>query len=175
MPLDVLRGASDTRSPGESDDFVDGGQDKCLDTLGEQVTEWGERRGMVEEDIMGESRRRFLMTLAAAASCSVATPGTVFAQVRNTKPFPTPPAPAETQNPAEKDGTTPDPRSAKRAALQQNEKEFRAGVDRLYQLAGELKQEVDKTATTEVFSVHMYKRTEEIEKVARLLKGRAKG
>jgi hypothetical protein len=130
---------------------------------------------MVEEEIMGETRRRFLMTLAAAASCSVATHGTVFGQVRNTKPFPTPPASAETQNPAEKDGTIPDPQSAKRAALKHNEKEFRAGVDRLYQLASELKQEVEKTGTTEVFSVHMYKRMEEIEKVAKLLKGRAKG
>jgi hypothetical protein len=139
------------------------------------VTEWGERRGMVEEEAMGETRRRFLMVLAAAASCSVATHGTVFAQVRNTKPFPTPPASAETQNPAEKDGTTPDPQSARRAALKQNEKEFRAGVNRLYQLASELKQEVDRTGTTEVFSVRMYKRMEEIEKVAKLLKGRAKG
>jgi hypothetical protein len=124
---------------------------------------------------MGETRRRFLMTLAAAASCSVATHGSAFRQVRNTKPFPTPPASAETQNPAEKDGTAPDPQSAKRAALKQNEREFRAGVDRLYQLASELKQEVEKTGTTEVFSVHMYKRMEEIEKVAKLLKGRAKG
>lgn len=140
---------------------------------GKQVTEWGERRGMVLEEIMGETRRRFLMTLAAAASCSVATHGTIFAQVR--KPFPTPPASAETQNPADKDGTTPDPQTAKRAALKQNEKEFRAGVDRLYQLASELKQEVEKTGTTEVFSVRMYRRTEEIEKVAKLLKGRAKG
>jgi hypothetical protein len=154
---------------------VGGGEDKCLDTLGEQVTEWGERRGMVEEEIMGETRRRFLMTLAAAASCSVATHGTVFAQARNTRPFPTPPASAETQNPAEQDGNTPDRQSANRAALKQNEREFRTGVDRLYRLASELKQEVDKTGTTEVFSVHMYKRMEEIEKVAKLLKGRAKG
>jgi hypothetical protein len=130
---------------------------------------------MIEEGIMGETRRRFLITLAATATCSIATHGTVFAQARHSRPFPTPPASAETQNPAEKDGTTPDPQSAKRAALKQNEREFRAGVDRLYQLAGELKQEVDKTGTTEVFSVHMYKRMEEIEKVAKSLKGRAKG
>ena len=134
-----------------------------------------EQRGVVEEGAMGETRRRFLMTLAAAASCSVARPGVAFAQVRNTKPFPTPPAAAETQNPAEQDAAKADPQSAKRAALKRNEKEFRAGVDRLYQLATELKQEVDKTVTTEVFSVQMYKRTEEIEKVAKLLKGKAKG
>jgi hypothetical protein len=124
---------------------------------------------------MGETRRRFLITLAAAASCSAATDGAVFAQVRKNNPFPTPPAGAETQNPAEKDGAAPDPQSAKRAALKQNERQFRAGVDRLYQLASELKQEVDKTMTTQVLSVQMYKRTEEIEKVARLLKSKAKG
>jgi hypothetical protein len=135
----------------------------------------GEQRGMVEEGAMEETRRRFLMTLAAAAGCSVATPGVVFPQVRNTKPFPTPPAAAETQNPAEQDAAKTDPQSAKRAALNRNEKEFRAGVERLYQLASELKEEVDKTVTTDVFSVRMYKRTEQIEKVAKLLKGKVKG
>jgi hypothetical protein len=124
---------------------------------------------------MEETRRRFLMTLAAAASCSVRTDGSLFAQGQKKNPFPTPPASAETQNPAETEGARRDPQGAKRLAMQQNEKEFRAGVDRLYHLAGELKQEVDKTVTTEVFSVQMYKRTEEIEKVAKLLKGKAKG
>jgi hypothetical protein len=123
---------------------------------------------------MGETRRRFLITLAAAASCSVATDGPVLAQVHNTKPFPNPPQSAETQNPAEAAAKT-NPQNTKRVALQQNEKEFRAGVERLYRLASELKQEVDKTVTTEVFSVQMYKRTEEIEKVAKLLKSKTKG
>jgi hypothetical protein len=123
---------------------------------------------------MGETRRRFLMTLVAAASCTVSPDGSAFAQTKRT-PFPLPPPSAEQQNPAEKDGATPDAQSAKRAELKQNERDFRAGVDRLYRLAGELKQEVDKTMTTQVFSVQMYKRTEEIEKVARLLKSKAKG
>jgi hypothetical protein len=124
---------------------------------------------------MGATRRRFLMALAAAASCSVAADDSVFGQQRKDNPFPTPPASAETQNPAEAGATNPDAQSAKRAALKQNEKEFRAGVNRLHQLAGELKQEVDKTVTTEVFSVQMYKKTAEIEKVAKLLKEKAKG
>jgi flagellar motility protein MotE (MotC chaperone) len=115
------------------------------------------------------------MTLAAVASCSVAMDGSVLAQVHNTKPFPNPPQSAETQNPAEAESAKSDPHNAKRVALQQNEKEFRAGVERLYRLASELKQEVDKTVTTEIFSVPMYKRTEEIEKVAKLLKSKAKG
>ncbi len=125
---------------------------------------------------MGETRRRFLMTLTAAASCSIAADGSVLAQVHNTKPFPTPPESAEKQNPAEAAAAAKgDPQSAKRVALQQNEKEFRAGAERLYRLVSELKQEVDKTVTTEIFSVQMYKRTEEIEKVAKLLKSKAKG
>jgi len=124
---------------------------------------------------MGETGRRFLMTLAAAASCSVVADESMFAQVRKNNPFPTPPESAETQNPAEAAAAKSNPPNAKRAALQQNEKEFRAEVDRLCQLAGELKQEVDKTVTTEVFSVQMYKRTEEIEKVAKMLKSKAKG
>jgi hypothetical protein len=123
---------------------------------------------------MVETRRGFLMTMAAAASCSAGMAGSVFEQTRGS-PFPSPPPPAETQNPAEAEAGKPDAQSAKRAALRQNEKEFRAEVDRLYQLAIELKQEVDKTVTTEVFSVQMYKRTEEIEKVAKQLKARAKG
>ncbi|HXE33771.1 MAG TPA: hypothetical protein VN087_07665 [Verrucomicrobiae bacterium] len=124
---------------------------------------------------MAETRRRFLVTLAAAASCSVAADGSVLAQVRKNNPFPTPPESAETQNPAEVAAAKSDPQSAKRVALQQNEKEFRVDVDRLCQLATELKQEVDRTVTTEVFSMQMYKRTQEIEKVAKMLKSKAKG
>jgi hypothetical protein len=124
---------------------------------------------------MRETRRWFLMTLAAAASCSAAPCDAGFAQVQKKNPFPTPPPSAEQQNPAEQQATKTDAERAKRIALQQNEKEFRAGVNRLYQLASELKQQVDTTPTTQVFSVQMYKRTEEIEKVAKLLKGKAKG
>ena len=124
---------------------------------------------------MEETRRGFLMVMAAVASCSITSDGSAFAQVRGGKPFPTPPQSAETQNPAEAADAKSDPQSRKRAALQRNEKEFRADVDRLFQLAGELKQEVDKTMTTEVFSVQMYKRTEDIETVAKVLKGKAKG
>ena len=124
---------------------------------------------------MGETRRRFLMAMVAAAGCSAVADDSVFGQQRKETPFPTPPPSSETQNPAEAGAANPETQSAKKAALKQNEKEFRAGVNRLYQLAGELKQEVDKTVTTEIFSVQMYKKTTEIEKVAKLLKDKAKG
>src|SRR5277367_4715009 len=124
---------------------------------------------------MEETRRGFLMIVGVLASCFVAARGSAQEPKKKDSPAPDPPQPAERMNPAEAAAAQGDPQRAKRAALKQNEKEFRAGVDRLYQLAGELKEEVNKTATTEVFSVQMYKRTEEIEKVAKLLKGKAKG
>jgi hypothetical protein len=115
------------------------------------------------------------MAMVAAASCLAAAENSAFGQQRKDNPFPTPPPSSETQNPAEAGTAYPDVQSAKRAALKQNEKEFRAGVNRLYRLAGELKEEVDKTITTEIFSVQMYKKTGEIEKIAKLLKDKAKG
>jgi flagellar motility protein MotE (MotC chaperone) len=124
---------------------------------------------------MKEKRRKFLMALAAVASCCTAMDGFVFSQTRKHSPFPDPPQPAETQNPAEMNASKQDSQSAKRAQLEQNEKEFRAEVERLYQLTSELKQEVDSTATTQVFSVQMYKRAEKIEKLAKQLKSKAKG
>jgi hypothetical protein len=126
---------------------------------------------------MTETRRSFLMTLIAAASWSGTADTSVFAQVRKNNPFPSPPQPAETENPAEIAAAEAksEPNNAKRVALQQNEKLFREDVKRLYQLAGELKQEVDKTPTAEVFSLQMYRRTEEIEKLAKQLKAKAKG
>jgi heme oxygenase len=65
--------------------------------------------------------------------------------------------------------------AAKRAALKQNEKEFREGIERLYKLTTDLREEVQKTATTDILSVQMVKKTEEIEKLAKFLKNKAKG
>jgi len=59
--------------------------------------------------------------------------------------------------------------------LLQNEKEFRDGVEQLYVLVNELKEEVEKTATTDVLSVRMYKKANEIEKLAKQIKNKVKG
>ncbi len=122
---------------------------------------------------MIETRRNFMTVLAAAGAAPLAGAALVFAQ----RPIipPPKPAPAETQNPAEI-GTNPrSADAAKRALLLKNEKEFREGVERLYQIASELREEVAKTMTRDVFSVRMVKKTEEIEKLAKFLKSKAKG
>ncbi len=121
---------------------------------------------------MLETRRALVMTMAVAAGSLAVADVLLFAQ----RPIipPPPPQPAETRNPAEI-RTNPQDAAAKRTILRQNEKEFREGVERLYQLTGELREEVQKTTTTDVLSVRMVKKTEEIEKLAKLLKTKAKG
>jgi hypothetical protein len=48
-------------------------------------------------------------------------------------------------------------------------------VDRLYELATQLKNEVDKTDSSKVLSLNLVKKAEEIEKLARDIKNRSKG
>jgi hypothetical protein len=122
---------------------------------------------------MDETRREFVMGMAVAAGLLAAVDGRLLAQFPPTPP--PPPKPAETPNPAEVHANPRATATAKRAALQQNEKEFREGVERLYQLISELREEVQKTMTTDVLSVRMVKKAEEIEKLAKTLKAKAKG
>jgi hypothetical protein len=89
--------------------------------------------------------------------------------------FPPPPAPAD---PSGQDKNAPrgiDPQTAKRVMAAKNEKEFREGVEKLYQMATELRDELAQAPKMNVLSVRMYKKTEEIEKLAKQLKSKAKG
>jgi hypothetical protein len=67
------------------------------------------------------------------------------------------------------------PPGSRKAALEENEKNIKKKVEKLYQLATELKDEVDKTDSAKVLSVAMLKKAEEIEKLAKDIKSRAKG
>jgi hypothetical protein len=67
------------------------------------------------------------------------------------------------------------PPGARKAALEENEKNIKKKVERLFQLASELKDEVDKTDSAKVLSVAMLKKAEEIERLAKDIKSRAKG
>ena len=115
---------------------------------------------------MLETRRVFVLAMAGAAGFLAAEEGRLFGQYPPTPP--PPPQPAETPNPAEMHSDPRATAAARRARMQQNEKE-------LYQSTSELREEVQKTTTTEVLSVHMVKKTEGIEKLAKLLKNKAKG
>ncbi len=122
---------------------------------------------------MRETRRRFVIALAALSTFWAAPAPPLSAQRH--RPMPDPPEPAETQNPAQSGAQVSQQNAARKALLLQNEKEFRAGVERLHQLTSDLRDEAQKTMTTEVLSVRMYKKTEEIEKLAKQLKSKARG
>ena len=81
------------------------------------------------------------------------------------------------RNPLQKDKDD-DPNAPKldpKAILEANEKDINKNVERLYQLAGELKAEVEKTDSVHVLSLGMLKKAEEIEKLAKEIRSRAKG
>ena len=67
------------------------------------------------------------------------------------------------------------PNSSSKALLQERQKDIKKDVDKLYSLATQLKAEVDKTDSTSVLSLAMLKKAEEIEKLAKQIKDRAKG
>jgi hypothetical protein len=67
-----------------------------------------------------------------------------------------------------------DPKRAK-AVLEENQKDMKKNIERLFQLATELKEEVEKTDSTTTLSLVMLRKTEEIEKLARMIRDRAKG
>jgi hypothetical protein len=65
--------------------------------------------------------------------------------------------------------------NAEKKALEENDKDMKKKVDRLFELATELKSEVDKTDSSKVLSLNLVKKAEEIEKLAREIKNRSKG
>jgi hypothetical protein len=91
--------------------------------------------------------RRFRLTLVRAGAWLSASRASLLAR-RPIYP-PAPPAPAETQVPRPGSGKT-GMSARKRALLRQREKEFREGVQRLYQLTSESRGEAEKTSTADV-------------------------
>jgi hypothetical protein len=88
------------------------------------------------------------------------------------------------QNPnlPQEKNATPDPKpenplapAAEKRMLEENEKDIKKKVEKLYDLATELKAEVDKTDSSKVLSLNLIRKAEEIEKLAHDIKNRSKG
>jgi hypothetical protein len=135
---------------------------------------------------MPNAKRKFRIAASLTAlifALFVATPFVAPIELRPSElrleqqmPRRMPVPPPSAQEDADKNNAPrPDAQAVRKVQLAQNEKEFREGVERLYQLTGELRDEVQKTPTTAVLSVRTYKKTEEIEKLAKHLKTKAKG
>jgi len=79
------------------------------------------------------------------------------------------------QNPGEPPPVGPGLPDPEKKALEDNDKDMKKKVDRLFMLATELKAEVDKTDSSRVLSLNLVKKAEEIEKLAREIKNKGKG
>jgi hypothetical protein len=116
---------------------------------------------------MRESRRRLLLGLFASGVPLGFLARTLGAQQ------PVPPSPRRSE---QKDDSNPStPKLDEKVILEANQKDIKKDVERLYQLASDLKAEVEKTDSAKVLSLAMLKKTEEIEKLAKEIRSRAKG
>ena len=80
------------------------------------------------------------------------------------------------QNPQQqKDDDSNSPKIDPKLVLEANKKEIKKNVEKLYDLASELKAEVEKTDSVHVLSLAMLRKADEIEKLAKEIKSRAKG
>lgn len=117
-----------------------------------------------------ETRRTFVSAIFLVA----AVPGWL---VGATGQQPQGPPPVGGRRPASEQGPpeTPEVPAADKRVLDENQKEIKKKVERLYDLASELKAEVEKTDSTKVLSLNQIKKAEEIEKLAHEIKSRSKG
>jgi len=119
---------------------------------------------------MDSLRRRMIL----AGSAGVAA---IFLHAANAAPQePGLPPPRRRNNGDPEDPNPPGaPGAAKKAILEEHQKNIKKDIEKLFGLAQDLKTEVDKTDATAVLSLSMLKKTEEIEKLARQIREHAKG
>lgn len=116
---------------------------------------------------MNTRRRDILKVVGGAAG--IATLGALFAVAQDpSKRNPT------TASGEEEPDPKLDPKRAK-TILEQLQKDLKRDIQKLFQLATELKEESEKTDAMTTLSLPLLKKTEEIEKLARQIRDKAKG
>jgi hypothetical protein len=113
-----------------------------------------------------ESRRKFLRsTIAVGLPAGILTllSGTQVSSKRQQTPQ------------QQKEDEMRPPKLDPKLILEANQKEIKKNVEKLFDLASELKAEVEKTDSVQVLSLAMVRKTEEIEKLAKDIRSRAKG
>lgn len=118
---------------------------------------------------MLESRRSFLSSFTATSAMvflAPQAPPTIHQPIT----MPPKPDPGSTLPPGQKKNTNKN----NPAALVAHEKELLETTDQLLVKVQEFRAKLDGTHTADVFSVDMYKKTEDIEKLAKQLRNRAR-
>jgi hypothetical protein len=126
---------------------------------------------------MLESRRRLVINLLGVAGVLAGKPLLAAWQAPGVRPDPQPRPSPNAPNPNFPPGfdgpraTGPD----KKAIDRENQKEIRADVTKLYEMVTDLKEQIDKTDAAATLSVSVVKKAQQIEKLAKQIKDRAKG
>ena len=123
---------------------------------------------------MKTGRRFFLSGIAAMMAGTHASLAAGLGQRQNNpSQIPTIPTVPDASSSGRPDDFPIPPRAADpKMQLKEDQKELRRDVDHLLQLAKDLKEESDKTPETDVLSLSLVKRAEEIEKLAHQIKER---
>src|SRR6267143_3657239 len=120
---------------------------------------------------MPDTRRCFLKNLAGiSSSFLIFQSSPPMSKPRYRTPV-DPPAPAEKEDAENPVDTS---RSAQRARLQAQEKQFRETMAQLFVKVRDLKLQVDALHPSDVFSIAIFKHTQEIEMLAKQLRNYAK-
>jgi hypothetical protein len=120
---------------------------------------------------MQASRRNVLLIFSAAVGSGVLRLQNLFAQNPDARPRSRP----SLEGPDDRDNTSEATRASSKAMLEQRQKDIKKEVEKLYKLASDLKNEVEKTDATTVLSLPLVRKAEEIEKLAKQIKENAKG
>jgi hypothetical protein len=128
----------------------------------------GTKEKRVREFWMMKSRRKFLTILLASGLPAGPLSSSAYAQGGGGAAPPTP-------KPVQKDEDADEPKIDSKLILEANQKDIKKNVEKLFQLASELKADVEKTDSVQVLSVPMLKKAEEIEKLAKSIRSRAIG
>lgn len=122
---------------------------------------------------MSQSRRRWLISLSGALGALAVHEFAAGQLTPSPRPMPSPNAP-DPHAPAGLDRPHMGGSESK-GINPQLEAELRSDVQKLYQLASELKQQIESTDLNSVLSVGVVKKAQQIEKLAKHIKEHAKG
>lgn len=117
---------------------------------------------------MNTGRRVFLSGVAA----TLAGTSALLARAQRRDPPSHVPIIPDASGSSSADDSLPSPHPDPKAVLKQDQKELRRDVDRLLQMVKDLKDESDKTPETDVLSLSLVKKAEDIEKLAHQIRDR---
>ena len=121
------------------------------------------------------SRRNVLRVASAGVCAFFLRPASATAAAQSSEP-PESPQESGASRRTRDELEPPVPEAAsKKALLEQRQKDIKKDIEKLFDLATQLKAEVEKTDATTTLSLAMVRRAEEIEKLARSIKDNARG